>query len=187
MKDQHDLIVDTILEGLRKAQAPSGMESRIVDVLQHHACTASRRKWPRWKTIGLVTTAALATVILGSFVLGHRPMRVSSRTNTQANTIPVNNELRPALVTSSRKTVQRSVRKLKPQLLSTPKRDVALISYPAPPMPLTEQEKLLIRLAHKGDPVQLAMLDPVQRAAEYAEERAQVQRFFRTAHTGDNQ
>jgi hypothetical protein len=60
-------------------------------------------------------------------------------------------------------------------------------SHPAPPMPLTDQEKLLLRIAHKGDPVEFAELDPVQRAARYAEEKAEVQRFFVPGKTGDNE
>jgi len=51
-------------------------------------------------------------------------------------------------------------------------------SHPAPPMPLTEQERLLLRIAHRGDPVQVAMLDPRMRAARDAEEGAEFQRFF---------
>jgi hypothetical protein len=42
-------------------------------------------------------------------------------------------------------------------------------NHPAPPMPLTE---------HKGDPVEMAMLDPMQRASRNVEERAEFQRFF---------
>jgi hypothetical protein len=45
-------------------------------------------------------------------------------------------------------------------------------------MPLTEQERLLLRIAHKGDPVEMAMLDPKIRAAREREEEAEVQRFF---------
>jgi hypothetical protein len=56
-------------------------------------------------------------------------------------------------------------------------------SFPAPPMPLTEQERLLLRIAHKGDPVELAMLDPVVRAARDAEEKADVTKFFEPATT----
>jgi hypothetical protein len=51
-------------------------------------------------------------------------------------------------------------------------------SYPAPPMPLTEQEKLLLRLVHKDDPVELAMLDPKVRALQELEDKAEFQRFF---------
>jgi hypothetical protein len=51
-------------------------------------------------------------------------------------------------------------------------------SFPAPPMPLTEQERLLLRLVHKVDPVEMAMLDPKFRAMQEAEEKAEFQRFF---------
>jgi hypothetical protein len=59
-------------------------------------------------------------------------------------------------------------------------------SFPAPPMPLTEQEKLLLRIAHKGDPVELAMLDPVVRATRDAEEKADVKNFFEPPTTGQS-
>jgi hypothetical protein len=52
-------------------------------------------------------------------------------------------------------------------------------SHPAPPMPLTEQERLLLRIAHRGDPVELAMLDPLRRAARDVEEQTEFQRFFK--------
>jgi deoxyadenosine/deoxycytidine kinase len=45
-------------------------------------------------------------------------------------------------------------------------------------MPLTEQEKLLLRIAHRGDPVEVAMLDPNQRSLEEMKEKAEYQSFF---------
>jgi hypothetical protein len=51
-------------------------------------------------------------------------------------------------------------------------------SHPAPPMPLTEQERLLLRIVHKDDPVEMAVLNPVLRAARDAEDKAEFQRFF---------
>jgi hypothetical protein len=51
-------------------------------------------------------------------------------------------------------------------------------SYPAPPLPLTEQERLLLRIVHKDDPVEMAVLNPVLRAARDAEDQAEFQRFF---------
>jgi hypothetical protein len=51
-------------------------------------------------------------------------------------------------------------------------------SFPAPPMPLTEQERLLLRIVHKNDPVEVAMLDPNQRNLEERKERAEYQSFF---------
>jgi hypothetical protein len=51
-------------------------------------------------------------------------------------------------------------------------------SQPAPPLPLTKQERLLLRVAHQGWPEELAALDPARRAAQDKEERAEVERFF---------
>ncbi len=51
-------------------------------------------------------------------------------------------------------------------------------SLPAPPLPLTAQEKLLLRIAHHPNPVELAELDPHQREAAIAEERAAYKNFF---------
>ena len=45
-------------------------------------------------------------------------------------------------------------------------------------MPLTEQERLLLQIAHRNDPVQVAMLDPVERNLQIARERAESARFF---------
>jgi hypothetical protein len=45
-------------------------------------------------------------------------------------------------------------------------------------MPLTEQERLLLRLVHKDDPVELAMLDSKMRALQDLEDKAEFQRFF---------
>ncbi len=52
-------------------------------------------------------------------------------------------------------------------------------SRPAPPLPLTEQERLLLHLAHSGGGRQeLAKLDPMLRGDREAEEAAEFQRFF---------
>jgi hypothetical protein len=60
-------------------------------------------------------------------------------------------------------------------------------SQPAPPQPLTEQERLLLRIAHRGDPEEVAVLNPVLRAARDADEKAEVQRFFEAKQTKDNE
>jgi hypothetical protein len=51
-------------------------------------------------------------------------------------------------------------------------------SQPAPPLPLTKQERLLLHVAHEGALEELAILDPAKRAAQDKEERAAVERFF---------
>jgi hypothetical protein len=56
--------------------------------------------------------------------------------------------------------------------------DPQATSYPAPPLPLTEQEKLLLRLAHRGDVQDMALLNPDLRAAQSAAATKQFQQFF---------
>jgi hypothetical protein len=51
-------------------------------------------------------------------------------------------------------------------------------SYPAPPLPLTEQEKLLLRLAHRRDPQNMAILNRDERATQSAKATEQFQQFF---------
>jgi hypothetical protein len=50
-------------------------------------------------------------------------------------------------------------------------------SHPAPQAPLTQEEKLLLRIVHAGDPQQMAMLNPEIRARQEAENEAEFQEF----------
>jgi hypothetical protein len=51
-------------------------------------------------------------------------------------------------------------------------------SFPAPPLPLTEQERLLLRIAHRRDPEDTAILNPAVQAAQSAKATEQFQQFF---------
>ena len=56
--------------------------------------------------------------------------------------------------------------------------DTETASFPAPPLPLTEQERLLLRLAHRGDAKDMAILNPDVRVAQSAKATEQFQQFF---------
>jgi hypothetical protein len=62
----------------------------------------------------------------------------------------------------------------------------SMANHPAPEAPLTAEEKLLLRMAHRRDPVEMAAMNPLLWAARDAEEKAEVQRFFEPPTTGDN-
>ena len=62
-----------------------------------------------------------------------------------------------------------------------------IASHPAPPIPLSNEEKLLLRVAHEGHSVELAMLNPEMRARQKAEASAEFQRFFGQPTTQDNE
>ena len=57
-------------------------------------------------------------------------------------------------------------------------RETQAASFPAPPLPLTEQESLLLRLAHRRDRTTIAMLNPAVQAAQTAKATEQFQQFF---------
>ncbi len=59
-------------------------------------------------------------------------------------------------------------------------------SQPAPPLPLTPEEKLLLRIAHKGDPGELSGLDPKLHAQRDMEARAEFHNFFDPPTTQQN-
>jgi hypothetical protein len=59
-------------------------------------------------------------------------------------------------------------------------------SHPAPVAPLTNEEKLLLRAVHTGDPQVMAMLDPEVRARQEAESDAEFQKFVEQSG-GDNE
>ena len=87
--------------------------------------------------------------------------------------------VRPVEQTNARETVNARRATDVPDSESVAVDEMLAASRPAPPMPLTEQERLLLRIAHRGDPVELAMLDPMRRAARDVEEQTEFQRFFK--------
>jgi hypothetical protein len=218
MKNSEEAIAK-VLAGLRDAEAPDGMERRILKALEDKASAQSRSVWRRLRPLWLVApTRPVATMSLvcgiaftGLFAvalaipairrLGHTPAQSSPQSkmsSAPAGSLPLETPETP-------ETVAKGVRLPSPgssaRLIAKKNagakalRDsdsVALsemhdASYPAPPMPLTEQEKLLLRIAHKRDPVELAMLDPVVRAARDAEEKADVTKFFEPSTTKGNE
>ncbi len=170
MSDTNEDIFGRVLQGLRDAAPPEGMESRIVSAVQYRASTAPVKSRPLWRIVPLAGSAVLATAL---FFTAHRNAPQTTMPHPQAASLRAT--IRPAIATGS---LERAGHRRRPTPALQLKEDSASISYPAPPMPLTEQEKLLLRIIHKDDPVQIAMLDPVQREAMYASERAQVQQFF---------
>jgi hypothetical protein len=63
-------------------------------------------------------------------------------------------------------------------------REMRAPSRPEPPLPLTEQEKLLLRMVHTRSPEELAVLDRVKWAARDAQERAEFEKFFEQSTNG---
>jgi len=59
-------------------------------------------------------------------------------------------------------------------------------SHPAPEAPLTDEEKLLLRVVRLGDPQVTAMLDHEVRARQEAEQEAEFQQFVEQSGKEDH-
>jgi hypothetical protein len=205
--------IEKVLAGLRDADAPAGMERRILDGLEERAAARSRSGWRGWLPVWLV--APVRPVAVGSLVcgaalagifvvalaipairrLGHAPLPVKGNAVPAGSLRETNPEaakrVRPALSRPGSRSLrvpaeagETSAGGVEAGMDSD---SIALdemhaASQPAPPMPLTEQERLLLRLVHKDDPVELAMLDSMLdsklRALQDSEDKAEFQRFF---------
>jgi len=208
MKNSEEAI-EKMLAGLRDAEAPAGMEHRILEALEDQASVQFRSGWRRLRPIWLperrgatVSFAcgvafagmlAVALVIPAIRRLGHAPTQAkmnsasvrplpptaSAGAATSVPVLPARPNMR-WMASARRAGIVRDK-----DSAAVSKRQEA--SFPAPPMPLTEQEKLLLRIAHKGDPVEVAELNPAVRAARDSEDKAEVKKFFEPSTTGANQ
>jgi hypothetical protein len=230
MKNSEDSI-EKVLGGLRDAEAPAGMERRILDglmVLEEREVGRSRSGWrellPIWLVapgrpvavgslvcgIALAGLFAVALAIPAIRRLGHAPVQAprspgpagplalgasdvaaktagpaSSRSGVRSpaemkaeGTMKVEGKMNAG---SAEAVAEPRLNRDAVALLASDavaREDLHAASRPAPPMPLTEQERLLLRLVHKDDPVELAMLGPKARALQELEDKAEFQRFF---------
>jgi len=203
MTKSTDEVVEQVLAGLRDSEVPVGMERRILEAVQDRAAVKSRwgaaQSWTRSWTWGIALAGTVAICVAGFMVRRMEPVSDAS----QVHVIPVKvldalptvssqvAEKSPQLPPPSIVRVERKASTRKDRLISVT--DAASLSamraasYPAPPAPLTQEEKLLLRIARKGDPQELALLNPVMRAARNAEEKAEVERFFTQPATGDHE
>jgi hypothetical protein len=208
-----DEAIEQVLAALREAEAPVGMERRILETLEEKASSQVGSGWRRLRPIWLTMPArpvatrflACGVASAGLFAIGLaiysiHAIRRPGHLPTQSKMAPASvGSLPPATsgtVASSAQLVphETSVPSIgRPDTEEKPNarraranstadsvalQEMLAVSYPAPPMPLTEQEKLLLRIAHRSDPVELAILEPMLRTVQDAEEKEEFQRFF---------
>ena len=192
MKNSDDAI-ERVLTGLREAEAPVGMERRILEAVQDRAAVKSARLLP-W-VWGTALACTMVTCVAISLV--YRAARVPVQPNLHSAPAGVMPKVALATTTKSGspgvavQSVRLKANGKRAKLMrdsdsiALSERDTA--SFPAPPMPLTEQEKLLLRVVHHGAPEELAMLNNDVRAKQEADSQAEFQRFFEPATTEDTE
>jgi hypothetical protein len=185
MKDI-DRNVETVLRGLRDVQPEASLEQRIARALQAEPAVSERTPWFRGWAFAMPIAAVLGIAIAANLLhLQHtsrdqEAARLATRmpsvpTQPLEPTVPGDLQWTPTSVTAHA-VPHRMVRAHVP---GAPPQEPR--SFPAPELPLTEQERLLLRLTHRDDPVQLARLAPGPRADRYQAEKDAVSEFFKPA------
>jgi len=206
--------IDKILTGLRNAEAPLGMPDRILqavelralvphtsgsrlwNMLSRPAPTGLVRTWPPGWSLALAGFLGVSLAITAVHRYGQRatpqsklvpiqagwPQRASARADAQVAFALPPDSMAPA----GNKKVVRTIRQTAAAQSVLPS-EMSVPSHPAPEAPLTREEILLLRIVHKGDPQELAMLNPDIRAKQEAEGEAEFLKFAEESYQGDHE
>jgi hypothetical protein len=199
----HDDAIDKTLAALKRAAPPEGMEARILQRLQQPVPAAPFRwsdlltgsalavAWWRGALSGAVTAMLLVgTLLLAQHGLRARQPLVSQIASTRAPApaaLPVSASLQPAPASASHASPCASREMLHvthsvPVYRSEPMHSASFApSHPAPVLPLTAQERALVRLVQTADPKLLAALSPETQARVDAQEADNYNKFFAPA------
>jgi hypothetical protein len=181
--------IDRVLGALRHAVPPTGMERRILNMLEIEArrpALAIRPGRIVWMTTAACCCGALiVAVLIGMFVMRRHPAPAVSTVRIQpaqaSNTsrpsvaiVPEMTEAAPILHPHSG-AVQHSAQSRRNEVAQS---EETLISHPAPPIPLTEQERILLRFARHGRTDDLAQISNERKAAKEEQDATEFQAFF---------
>ena len=195
--------VDRILGALRDVQTPAGMEQRILNTLEAARCE-TRDTAQRESSLAVFRTPVLrwATAAVVLALAGAATWHALTHTHPSSTTIVQQNDVstatasettiaqRAATITQPNRahhtTIPRDAVPMKtlPQPQMTAESDSAaeenaLVSHPAPPIPPTRQERLLLEYARHGRTEDLAQVSNERRSAQEARDAAEFQEFFK--------
>jgi hypothetical protein len=184
-----DETIERLMAGLRDAEPAPGMKRRILEAMEAHQATASDSHWRRVITpwplrpsvaASLVCAAALAASLIVATRV-NQPSHMPASAPRHSTHADVGQHAQPEAVAHKAPTApQRTASRVSARRPhdSSAVNDVQSASYPAPPLPLTEQERMLLRVAHRDDAKNKALLNPELQAAQSAKNTEQFQRFF---------
>jgi hypothetical protein len=199
-RPEENPIEDTIqqtLAGLRNAPVPEGLERRILHTLEDREAVQTRPRrftnlaWGTAAACGLATIVAAALFFSAGLTATHRPAKQEDSSATQR---PSGNTSKESTVTVPPATPYLAsterlnpVRRPRLRHASAPVPDHAEVAasgnsrpvnIPPPPLPLTHQERLLLEIAHRRPPFELAMLTSARREAQEQHDRSEFEQFF---------
>jgi hypothetical protein len=189
--------VDRVLDALRNTAPPTGMDRRILNTLEIEArkpVQSIRSKRNAWMTAAACCAALVVAFLIGAFTLQRHnapavsimPMssaQASSTSRSTVATVPKMVETAPTLHQHPA-TVQRSTQ---PRHIEVAQSEDTQVSHPAPPIPLTEQEQLLLRCARHGNTSDLAQISNDRKSAKENQDAAEFQAFFEPIKIGESE
>jgi len=203
MKRTSEEFIQQALTGIREAQPDAGMEQRLLAALRQRAAVPTplwRRaiSLPSWNW-RLAAVSVMLVVAIAHFITHHRATTIATPIASQPQpqlprVVPEDNTAHKAVYASNNpggsksSGLQRTPKSTMPDTSSTLAAadrqaldDTNAPSHPAPPMPLTPQERLLLAAARKGDPVEVAELEPAYasslRAAAEDRKKSDIQQY----------
>jgi hypothetical protein len=168
-----DRSIEKLLAALRDAEPPPGMHHRILDAMAAGRATGRRRLHP---AIAMSLAFMLAITI---WIQHYRQIPANQRSYATNGPTP---QSKPAQAVAD-KTL-REPRRSASRALQRPPHTTEVSQaeenrgFPAPPLPLTGQEELLLRIAHRNDARDTNLLNRVAQAQQSAEATQQFQQFF---------
>jgi hypothetical protein len=195
MKDA-DGTIERLLAGLRDAEPPGGMERRILEALdgmEVREAVASASLWRLPFRPAIAMLLVCTVILMAAFTVEQRkhvpgqqfvPLKPTEGLNGAPNifsSLRVGQKPQHAPADQRVRSNGATLRQLPPVKHphdAPAEGETKTASFPAPPLPLTEQERLLLHLAHRGDADNMVILNPDVRAAQTAKATEQFQRFF---------
>jgi hypothetical protein len=191
---EHD--IERVLTGMRETPVPEGMEHRILAHLEGHALSPAPPRsrflnlgWPKIAAgLSLAAAVVLAIVFTGS-TSRHREhadhtTAITAISPKPPSAIPPTPTLSAGKLpaTASQPRLRRTSGPLRKEAQATVDESHPS-SYSAPLMPLTEQERLLLRIVHRRPPFELAQLTPVRQSADEEQRQVDFESFFEPPKT----
>jgi hypothetical protein len=180
MSERNDESIERVMTALRTAEAREGLEARMMAAVHERATRPEQRPvavgW--WWGAGLTGIAALVLVAALHRTTPNTPPPDNSRVEARKITPP--GTIVAALVEPKAATPRLKHARL--QATVAPHVE----SFPAPAEPLTEQEKLLQRVARRGDKEDFALLNPETVELAMARDEADFDNFLLTARKKPN-
>ncbi len=184
MTDRHEEEIDRVLRALGTAEPACGIEARILQQLNAGCPMIAEAKPKRSWGWALCVSGTLATLVLFAALLpNHRPTN-----QQQAHTVPT----KPAALNSYPESASTrhpssnnrlhanapAVPTLEAKVEPTSRGLADLPSMLAPPEPTTQQEHLLVSIAHGPGPDEFALLNPAKQDLLAQQSAAEFKQFF---------